>query len=329
MSEGNSSCYVTGINTNISCEKFHHIVYDVKLGTSSISCLANLVAVLVIIIGGSYTRLAVRSVLYFLIANSLLVVAKILQVLPVNYNTKDDHVEVSVEWQGICSYVAFLAQVTVWMRNFVFIFIVIQISVMIRNPANYWQEQSQKPKTHEIVSICVCFLLPFTFNWIPFVDNYYGLSGHWCWIRLLNETAQFEDEGLVFMAVLYFGPLSIIVLLTSLFCFYVLCNWCWSPYKHKEIVMAILYPIFFDAVYVIMTYNRIDSALRTKNQDPPKLYHWVLHTVADSGVTTLPPLFVMLLLICPTSRKILIPRFTLKEEANNNEVDETTNIINK
>ena len=295
-----------------SSEETHNVIFLIKLIASSLSCLTNFVAVSIVFCGkgfcgGSYKQQIIRSILYLLIANFLLVTVQVLELLPASYGS--GRVEVKEKWDNVCSIFGFLDQCAAWIRDLVVVFIVIQILIIIRNPANYREPQSVKSKLVEAVSVCFCFLFPFTFNWIPFLDDYYGLSGHWCWIKLIVKNCDENVvEGLLYMMILYYCPLVMIVIITSLLCLYIVYKWCTSQKKHLTIILVILYPIIFDALCLIMFANRLDSALRIKSGREPLYFLWILHSLADSGRTLLPPLLVILLLSCRTSRLVLMPR---------------------
>ena len=311
---------VDGDSTNST---IYNAIFAVKVGSSSLSCLLNVIAIVVIFVGGNYKKLAVRLVLYFLIANFLLVVTKTLQIVPVKYENETVRVREDCFWHGACCTVAFLAQVTVWMRNFVFVFIMFHIFSMVRDPASFWQQQYRKIDSGEVLGVCICFFLPFTFNWIPFLDDYYGLSGHWCWIK-----SKGEFEGILFMSALYFGPLLVIVLVTSLFSIYVLCKWCLSADKHRDIVLVILYPILFNILYILITYNRLYSTIHHRDNNQGAIVHWVLHAIGDSGITILPPACVILMLFCRTSRNMLLPRIVGQAPTSDRGAEEVENLVN-
>lgn len=306
-----------------SSEETHDLVFRMKLAFSCISCVTNFVAIVIVLCGGSYKRPIVRSVLYLLIANLLLVTVQVLELLPTNYIS--GHVDVKPGWKNVCRIFGFLDQVTAWMRDLVVVFIVVQLFIIIRRPANFREPQSERSKIVEAISVCLCFLVPFTFNWIPFLNDYYGLSGHWCWIRLVVKDCGSESvmEGLMYMLILYYCPLLVIVVITSLLCLYMVYKWCTGVKNNMTIILVILYPMVFDALCVVMFANRLDSALRVKDGVRPLYYLWVLHTIADSGRTLLPSLSVILLLTCQTSRLVLLPRcarqsLVQEEEQNEN-----------
>ena len=61
----------------------------------------------------------------------------------------------------------------------------------------------------ERLYVVLIFILPLTFNWIPFIGNSYGRAGLWCWIRNVN----YDDDctkhhlGEIFRYILWHVPL--------------------------------------------------------------------------------------------------------------------------
>ena len=315
-------------NVNASCNsshKDHEIVFTIKLSTSSVSLITNLLAILVIFCGRSFKRPIIRSVLYLLVADILLALVQIVELFPVTY--KDGFVKVrpGEAWKNACGTFGFLDQVTAWIRDLFVVFVVVQLFLFVKKTDKHPQPQTEKEKIGEACGVCICFLFPFTFNWIPFLDDYYGLSGHWCWIKLVVKDCGDADvlEGLMYMLILYYLPLVCIVLLTSLLCLYILYKWYTSPNKALEIILVILYPVIFDILCLIMTINRIDSAMRIKQGIPPLRSLWILHSVADSGRTVLPSVCVILLLVCHRSKKMLIAQQPAGNAQDQNQNEQT------
>lgn len=298
-----------------SSEEYHHIIFSVKMGSSVVSFCANFLAIAVFLVGGSYKRLIFRLVFYLLGFNLLLVLVQVLELTPVTYSNGHVHVRRGSWWEGMCSAMGYLDQVTAWMRNCIIFFIVCVTFKLVKSPAKFMEKQDERSKWIELFGVCACIFLPFTVNWIPFVNGYFGLSGHWCWIKLTLECGG-EDVafGLLYILLFYYCPLLLLVLVTSLICCYTLYKWCTNQNKPWEIVLVILYPIVFDFLCVVMTVNRIDSALRIKDETAPLFSLWVLHAIADSGRTILPPICVLLSLVCHHSRRMLCPRFQKGDE---------------
>ena len=171
----------------------------------------------------------------------------------------------------------------------------------------------------EVIGITVCFLFPFTFNWIPFTNGYYGLSGHWCWIKLTeNDTVTYGDNygvcghrdiaiGVSYMFVMYYGPLMVILLTTSIISTMAILVWCKNTKTDsiKEVAILMVYPIIFDVLCSIIITNRIVSVKRANNGNLPFNGLWMAHSIADPARTLLPAVFFLLQLLSRSTREMV------------------------
>ena len=293
--------------------KEHEIVFGVKMATVSVSCFINIIALLIMFAGGSNRKLLFRLIIYLLLADLLLVIVKILELTPVTYENGHVQVRDGKSWDRLCSVFGYFDELATWMRNLVVIFIVIHLYIVIKRPERFLQAQSETSKILEAVGVCVCFFLPFTFSWIPFVDDCYGLSGHWCWIK--NDCGHGSAiEGALYRLFLHHVPLLLVIGLTSCVCvylLYVVCCKSQNRLRQYEIVLMLLYPIIFNALYLVMTLSRIVSTVRESKQSPVPFTLWILRALA-SLETLLPSLAVILSLLCTGTRKLLCPRFIKK-----------------
>ena len=73
----------------------------------------------------------------------------------------------------------------------------------------------------ERLYVTMIFLLPLTFNWIPFIGNSYGEAGGWCWIRTFNyDDCTRHHLGEIFAIVLWDVPFfSILIVLIPTYLF--------------------------------------------------------------------------------------------------------------
>ena len=74
----------------------------------------------------------------------------------------------------------FFNQMMEWIFHGTMAWVIVYLTLMA-----VFKHQADKPK-HEVSGLVVILLLPFIINWIPFVNDMYGLSGIWCWIKLTN-----------------------------------------------------------------------------------------------------------------------------------------------
>lgn len=286
MNGSNTTCYLS--------EKEDKAIFVTKLVVVCISLITNVVAIGTLIFFKSYRRFVFRLVLSLLISSLLGVVVQILELIPLNHSSYP--IAVRDGWLPACAAFGFLDQVTIWMSNCVIIWIVLflcRLMTLLHDKINMF---TSDVTVAEAVGICLCFLLPFTFNWIPFTTDYFGPSGHWCWIKL-TKADTCEDSstraGVVYMFVFYYGPLLLIMLLTSIVSVVAVVVWCKNLKNDsiKKMIFIVIYPIVFDVVGCIVTANRIEAIRRATHKEGPNFGLWMAHAIADPARTLLPAFF--------------------------------------
>ena len=300
--ENGSYCYRLSDNQD-------RAIFATKLAFLAVSILTNIAAVGVLIYFKSYRRFVFRLVLSLLLASLLGVVVQILEVMPLDHT---DAPTLRPGWKATCSAFGFLDQVTMWMSNFVIIWIVGYLCWLMIQPGHKVNMFTSKVTVVEAVGISVCFFLPFTFNWIPFTSDYYGPSGHWCWIRL-TRTANCTDtnirDGAIYIFLLYYGPLVVIMSVTTVIAIIALITWCKNLVRSdtsKDMAFIAVYPILFNVAGCIVTANRIEEFRRISSLLPPNFGLWMAHAVADPIRTLLPAAFFLLQFLIPTARDLVI-----------------------
>ena len=285
-------------------------IFITKLSLLSLSVVANIIAISVLVYFKCNKRFVFRLVLCLVFANLFGVIVQILEILPPD-GRSDDPTSHS-KWLPTCSAFGFLDQITIWMSNFVIIWIVGYLCWLMIQPEHKINMFQSKVEVPEVIGINLCFFLPFTFNWIPFTTNYFGASGHWCWIKQ-TKTAHCNDtdisEGAAYIFIFYYGPLMLIMLVTSVISVIALIAWCKNfvkPDNAKDLIFIIMYPILFTVMGCIVTANRIYEVHRIRNSIPPSFGLWMAHAVADSARACLPALFSLFQLIFPTTRKMVV-----------------------
>ena len=155
--------------------------------------------------------------------------------------------------------------------------------------------QWQHTEKYEKWYVAIIFLLPFTFNWVPFINQAYGVSGAVCWIRDRNETdCTLFLYGVVLQFALYWGPF-----LVALLCILVACIWAlvvtkkrrlsyngtFDPGEHhiklqleKDVRHYQLYPVVYLLITIIQPVRLILAAV-----EPPGyvLSLYILHGVLE------------------------------------------------
>lgn len=300
--ENDSFCYRLSDNQDSA-------IFVTKLVLLSISLLINIAALSTLLYYKSYRRFVFRLVLSLLFASLLGVVVQILEVVPLKHT---DVPTVRPGWQAACSAFGFLDQIAVWMSNFVIIWIVGFLCWLMIQPRHKINMFTSKVTVAEALGISACFFMPFTFNWIPFTRGYYGPAGHWCWIKL-TETENCSDtnirEGAVYTFVFYYGPLVLIMLVTSIISIIALVTWCRNLVRSdpfKGMVFIAVYPILFNIAGCIVTANRIEEIRRISSHMTPNFPLWVAHAVADPIRTLLPAMFFLFQFLIPTARDLVM-----------------------
>ena len=298
----NSSCLLSKTEDNA--------VFVTKIVFLVLSLVLNIIAISVLLYFKSNKRFVFRLVLCLLFANLFGVIVEILELIPPR-STNSDTISHHSNWLPTCSAFGFLDQVTIWMSNFVIIWIVGYLCWLMIQPEHKINMFQSKVEIPEVIGINLCFFLPFTFNWIPFTTNYFGASGHWCWIKLTKNTSNCDDtdisEGAAYIFIFYYVPLIVIMLVTSIISAIAVVVWCKNLVKHnhtKGLIFIVVYPILFNVVGCISTANRIYEVHRVSNSIPPSFGLWMAHAMADSARTYLPALLSLLQFFIPTARKM-------------------------
>ncbi len=257
----------------------------------------------------SYKRFVFRLVLSLLVASILVVIVEILEVTPLNHHGIPS---LRPGWKPACSAFGFLNQVTVWMGNFIIIWIVGFLCWLMCQPSHKINLFASKVTVAEAIGVSVCFFLPFTFNWLPFTVGYFGPSGHWCWIKLTKSDECSDrdvSEGMVYGFIFYYGPLLLIMLITSIISLVALVVWCRSLVRkepYKDMIFLAMYPILFNIMGCIITTNRIEDFRRIGAGLEPSFALWEAMAIADPMRALLPAGFFLAQFFIPTARQLVM-----------------------
>ena len=141
-----------------------------------------------------------RLILYHCLAALFRAVALITRFHRLKYNDESKSLTI------FCAISGFMDQITLWyqMVDFsVITFTLLMTAVFHKNVARL-----------EHLYIILIFIFPFTFNWIPFIEDTYGRSGAWCWIRNLNYDNCTEHKfGSILQNVLWNVPTYIFLIM--------------------------------------------------------------------------------------------------------------------
>ena len=197
-----------------NCSLFDHrkfvIVTTVGVTSASVSLMACLSAIFIIILFKKWQTFGQRLILYLTISAGLFSIGIVLRVA-----FSGDVVNTTI--RGFCAFAGFAGQVAAWMV--INTTTAITIYVFLGIVCNKLTEK------YEILYILFIFVLPLVFNWIPFINNIYGHAVPLCWIRNVDVNS---CERLVFgqalQLTLFYVPLYIILALWFLLYLAILCK---------------------------------------------------------------------------------------------------------
>ena len=255
-----------------------------------ISTLASIAAIFVILVLKKYHTFMQRLVLYLCIAAVLHSAAAILQFCRIAYKSHNQKV------LNLCKAAGFISQTTDWSLNIAYVSMTFNMTLAV--------VFNTSSGSFEILYIAAIFLLPFTVNWIPFLQNSYGVAGAWCWIRdrdvsyvynTTSDTHMIENctdhnLGIYLQYILWYVPhstmLFVILILYVLTVVKLICNkqhweglYQMESINNKELEKELVLPIsVYTVVYFILNLfpliNRLHDSIHG-----PNYTLWVIHAV--------------------------------------------------
>ena len=297
---------------NSVCERYHTSSYQkiaiVAASSGSFSLLASLAVILVIVIFKKYNFFIQRLILYLCIAAALNSVSIVLRFSQITQHSEDENLH------RLCIATAFIDQTTLWSLNIAFCCMTFNmlITVVFNRSTNRL----------ELGYIFLIFVLPITYNWIPFLHESYGEAGAWCWITSVNHhdpNCTVLKFGMYLQYALWYVPHYILlgILLVGYIVVVIVVIRKTQKWKGlysteieteiqkehlKEMVMPLIfYPIGFFILNLFPLINRIYN-----NSDISNLVLWYLHAVFS-------PLQGGLIALVYVLDKGTMKRLTLKE----------------
>ena len=195
---GSESC-----NNTFSKEQIDQILIALS-STGTASMLTCFTGVLIVMILKLYKKFAYRLATYQVLAALFFSFTLSLELMALHYDSK------SVFSRRACEAVGFLTQYSTWVKlmfTACLTFHLFCLAVFFKN--------FQKLET---VYIFVSVLSPLLHAWIPFINDSFGISGAWCWIRgWKNDCAKEKyTPGLIEQFALWYGPFFLVALIDAL-----------------------------------------------------------------------------------------------------------------
>ena len=299
---------------------------DVFIGLVSTAVVAAVfccIVIAILIITRAYKTFINRLILYLMFASLLHAIMGAIEMAPVHVHNGTIAVREGLD--SVCVAVAFTVQNTVWTIHLFMFWAVLYLVLLAVFKYN------ANKRRHEVAGIVVSIVLPLSFNWIPFIDNMYGLAGMWCWIKLTQENCRSDYIfGVVYQFSLFYGPLVVLMLLSYISFVaiaLVLCKHAirsrrqnisyYGPSVHqqalKEALPLLIYPLLYHIFCAFMVANRIYYAIDASKGGGLFFPLWLAHAVAEPAQALFPPVAFLLhpgtmqKFICRRKQKNLAP----------------------
>ena len=268
-------------NTSSRCSVFatteYAIVAGVSAASASVSFIACLGVITLIILFKKYLFFTQRLILYLTIAALLNSVSYMLH--------RVDYTHENEATRGFCVFIGFFGQNTSWAELIAICCITINIFLNVVLHKN--TEKAEK------LYIFMIFVFPFLFNWIPFIELAYGKAGAWCWIRSKSEDGNCTTFkfGVYLRFVLWYVPLYVVlVILIALYIVSIFKagreRWQYEgkydpearqlhKQQQKEVTSVIWYPLIYLLINIIPLINRIHDVASNDSS----LVLWYMHGI--------------------------------------------------
>ncbi len=307
---------------NSTCQEFSATeVEQIIIAKVAVSCAAVvmcLVSIVVIVFLRQYHTFVHRLVLYLMIVGVFYGMIIGLEIAPVHHDGREAVVRDGLE--DLCVAVAFISQIAVWqfMLFFVWIITYLLLLAIFKYRAN--------SKRQEIAGIFIVLSLPLTFNWIPLVQDMYGLSGLWCWIKNTNGNCHKNYQiGVIYQFTLFYGPLVLLILFSFVSFLAIVIVVCRKRLRNLEVdrqtvyqqalreaLPLLLHPVIYNIIAFSMIANRVYYAITLKDGEKPFFPLWFAHALADPMQVLVVP--VAFLLHPGTIRQLLKGRHNRSEQ---------------
>ena len=319
---------------NESCHSFDDkqvtIAVASRVTMSSLAFLACAVVVVVITAFKGYRRFMYRLMTYFMVVDLLTSLAELFEAASVSYSSIMGAPSVREGWSNTCVAFAFMDQVLTWMSNCVIVWIILYLMSLVYDLYHFDNRASNDDvrfnKTRwckEAIGLLLVIIVPFTFNWVPFLWNMYGLSGLFCWIKEVSNPDDCSSRHLsaILMFSMSYGPLLFLIFCCFL-CFMLLtillCVGSHSPrtsdeakerfkVARKEIAFVLAFPLLYYSLFSVAVVDRLYS-MRHSNRAP--FYPlWIAHVIATPSRLLISPIaflchpYVWKTLLCHRKRR--------------------------
>ena len=258
------------------------IVAAVSAGSAMVSALCCIIVICLVFLLKKHYFFIQRLILYHCLATLFLSFATVLRLHRLGYRNNSEAIN------ALCIFSGFAKQLTNWfliMDYSVITFTLLMTAIFHKNVARL-----------ECLYVVLIFIFPFTFNWIPFIENTYGLTGAWCWIRSINyedctthrfgvilQTALLDVPEVIFVVVMIPTYVIVIIVVARQ-----RCRWRRGREPHDQNEKALrqrineeVWPLLFYpfGVLLLNIFPSANHIYRLVHNDDPSYVLWMLHAV--------------------------------------------------
>ena len=258
------------------------IVAAVSSGSAMVSALCCIFVIGLIFFLKKQVFFIQRIILYHCLATLLRSLSTMLRLNRLGYRVQ------STALDGLCVLSGLTNQITLWMLLLdysVITFTLLMTTVFRKNVARL-----------EGLFIVLIFVVPLTFNWIPLINNSYGLADPWCWIRIINfDDCSRHSLGVVFRYVLWDVPFfiqAVLLGITYLFTVVYISRWkCCRPKEkidldsddrlRRKLRNEAWWPVLFlpPGVFLSNFFPLVRALYDYANPGNPSYVIWILNTI--------------------------------------------------
>lgn len=263
------------------CDQFENIDYLVTAAVRALLALGSFICcaivIFLILVYKQYHSFVQRLILYVCLASALNSLAIASQ--KVDYFVQNNATE------SYCVFAGFFSQYTSQVELLAVIGLVLGLYV------NVFSKKLRKRV--EVLSVISVLVIPALVSWLPFIDNSYGKTGPWCWIRERELDCNIHVLGQVLQYLLWYLPL--LVAITVVLCVYFLAyhklrqsiKGTWArPYDpevqltrgqlRKNVRLLLTY---IPLLYLLFTLFALPNAIYWSFGSEPILALWVIQAV--------------------------------------------------
>lgn len=252
--------------------------------TATLSCLCVIVFILCTRL---YQKFSYRLIIYLMLADALFSLTAMLQRAPITY-IDDQGVAVKVGWEGACSALAYIYQMMESAKLTIITWIVLYLFVIA-----VWKIQLNSPR-HEVVGLVITLAVPLFKDWLPFCWNMYGLTGMWCWIRIVDDNCHpqyglaiglmFAVEYVPVLLISVFTAVTFVTILVRLYKDSAKAEISWRGVSDTSALKAglplIAFPILYMLIFLFRIGHRVYFTVVVEQPTTPFTTFWMMNTIA-------------------------------------------------